>query len=182
MSKQLTLGTGFEKFSRTTKRAKFLAEMERIVPWAELCRLIAPKYPKAGDGRPPRELEMMLRVYFLPQWFNLSDPGVEEALYDSASMRRFAGVDLADAPAPDESTVLRFRHLLEEHNLGVKLFQQVHRHLEAQGVKIGTGTIVDATIIAAPPSTKNKWHRCGWRRRARPRRSARGGSHRCADR
>ncbi|MCG3202238.1 MAG: IS5 family transposase [Gammaproteobacteria bacterium] len=156
MSKQLTLGTGFEKFSRTTKRAKFLAEMERIVPWAELCRLIAPKYPKAGDGRPPKELEMMLRVYFLQQWFNLSDPGVEEALYDSASMRRFAGVDLADAPAPDESTVLRFRHLLEEHNLGVKLFQQVHRHLEAQGVKIGTGTIVDATIIAAPPSTKNK--------------------------
>jgi transposase, IS5 family len=156
MSKQLTLGTGFEKFSKTTKREKFLAEMERIVPWAELCRLIAPKYPKAGDGRPPKELEMMLRVYFLQQWFNLSDPGVEEALYDSVSMRRFAGVDLTDAPAPDESTVLRFRHLLEQHNLGVKLFQQVHHYLEAQGIKVGTGTIVDATIIAAPPSTKNK--------------------------
>ncbi len=156
MSKQLTLGTGFEKFAKTTKREKFLSEMDRIVPWSKLCALIAPKYPKAGDGRPPRELEMMLRVYFLQQWFNLSDPGVEEALYDSASMRRFAGVDLADAPAPDESTVLRFRHLLEEHNLGVKLFQQVHRHLEAQGIKVGTGTIVDATIIAAAPSTKNK--------------------------
>jgi IS5 family transposase len=156
MSKQLTLGTGFEKFSKTTKREKFLGEMDRIVPWAELCALIAPQYPKAGDGRPPKELEMMLRIYFLQQWFNLSDPGVEEALYDSASMRRFARVELADAPAPDESTVLRFRHLLEEHNLGVKLFQQVHRHLEAQGIKVGTGTIVDATIIAAAPSTKNK--------------------------
>lgn len=99
---------------------------------------------------------MMLRIYFLQQWFNLSDPGVEEALYDSVSMRRFAGVDLGEAPAPDESTVLRFRHLLEKHNLGVKLFQQVHRHLEAQGIKIGTGTIVDATLIAAAPSTKNK--------------------------
>ena len=156
MSKQLTLGTGFEKFSKTTKREKFLGEMDRIVQWAELCALIAPQYPKAGDGRPPKELEMMLRIYFLQQWFNLSDPGVEEALYDSASMRRFARVELADAPAPDESTVLRFRHLLEEHNLGVKLFQQVHRHLEAQGIKVGTGTIVDATIIAAAPSTKNK--------------------------
>jgi len=156
MSKQLTLGTGFEKFSKTTKREKFLAEMDQIVPWGELCRLIAPKYPKAGDGRPPKDLEMMLRIYFLQQWFNLSDPGVEEALYDSVSMRRFVGVDLGDAPAPDESTVLRFRHLLEQHNLGVKLFQQVHRHLQAQGIKVGTGTIVDATIIAAAPSTKNK--------------------------
>ena len=156
MSKQLTLGTGFEKFSRTTKREKFLAEMDRIVPCSELCQLIAPKYPKVGDGRPPKELEMMLRIYFLQQWFNLSDPGVEEALYDSVSMRRFVGVDLGDAPAPDESTVLRFRHLLEKHNLGVKLFQQVHRHLESQGIKVGTGTIVDATLIAAPPSTKNK--------------------------
>ncbi len=130
--------------------------MDRIVPWGELSALIAPVYPKAGDGRPPKELEMMLRVYFLQQWFNLSDPGVEEALYDSVSMRRFAGIDLGEMPVPDESTVLRFRHLLEAHALGEKLFEQVHAYLECQGIKIGTGTIVDATIISAPPSTKNK--------------------------
>lgn len=157
MSKQITLGTtGFEKYTKTTRREKFLAEMERIVPWTDLCALIAPKYPKAGDGRPPKELEMMLRMYFLQQWFNLSDPGVEEALYDSASMRRFAGIDLGEMPVPDETTICRFRHLLERHHLGKKIFQQVHRHLEAQGIKVGTGTIVDASIISAPSSTKNK--------------------------
>ena len=91
MSKQMTLGTGLEKYSKTTRREKFLTEMDRIAPWCELCALIEPVYPKAGDGRPPKELEMMLRVYFLQQWFNLSDPGAEEALYDSSSMRRFAG-------------------------------------------------------------------------------------------
>jgi IS5 family transposase len=156
MSKQMSLGIGFEKYSKTTRRETFLAEMDRIVPWAELCALIAPKYPKAGDGRPPKELEMMLRIYFLQQWFNLSDPGAEEALYDSLSMRRFAGIDLGEMPVPDESTVCRFRHLLEQHNLGVKIFERVHDYLEAQGIKVGTGTIVDATIISAPPSTKNK--------------------------
>jgi hypothetical protein len=108
MGEQKTLGTGFEKYSKTTRREKFLTEMDRIVPWGELCALIAPVYPKAGDGRPPKELEMMLRVYFLQQWFNLSDPGVEEALYDSVSMGRFAGIDLGEMPVPDESTVLRF--------------------------------------------------------------------------
>jgi hypothetical protein len=101
------------------------------------------------------------RVWLAPpgwwySWFNLSDPGVEEALYDSVSMRRFAGIDLGESPVPDESTVLRFRHLLEAHQLGEKLFQQVHVYLERQRIKIGTGTIVDATIISAPPSTKNK--------------------------
>ncbi len=156
MSKQMTLGTGFEKYSKTTRREIFLTEMDRIVPWGELCALIAPVYPKAGDGRPPKELEMMLRIYFLQQWFNLSDPGVEEALYDSLSMRRFAGIDLGEMPVPDESTVCRFRHLLEAHALGKKLFEQVHAYLEHRGIKIGAGTIVDATIISAPPSTKNK--------------------------
>jgi IS5 family transposase len=156
MSKQMTLGTGFEKYSKTTRREKFLVEMDRIVPWGDLCTLIAPVYPKVGDGRPPKELEMMLRVYFLQQWFNLSDPGVEEALYDSVSMRRFTRIDLGEMPVPDESTVLRFRHVLESHRLGKKLFQQVQGYLERQGIKIGTGTIVDATIIGAPPSTKNK--------------------------
>ena len=116
-NKQMTLtgSTGFEKYTKTTRRAVFLAEMDRAVPWAELCELIRPVYPKAGDGRPPIELELMLRVYFLQQWFNLSDPAVEEALYDSASMRAFAGVDLGKQAAPDESTVCRFRHLLGEH-------------------------------------------------------------------
>jgi IS5 family transposase len=156
-NKQMTLmGTGFEKYAKTTRRATFLAEMERVVPWGELCALIEPVYPKAGDGRPPIELELMLRVYFLQQWFNLSDPAVEEALYDSASMRAFAGVDLGRQAAPDETTVCRFRHLLEKHNLGKKLFTQVGRHLQSKGWKVSNGTIVDATIISAPSSTKNQ--------------------------
>ena len=156
MSKQMTLGMGFEKYRKTTRRERFLAEMERIVPWAELCGLIEPVYPQAGNGRPPKELEMMLRVYFLQQWFNLSDPEVEDALCDSSSMGRFAGIDLGEMPVPDESTVCRFRHLLESQKLGEKLFQHVHDYLERQGIKVGTGTLVDATIISAPPSTKNK--------------------------
>lgn len=156
MSKQLTLGTGFEKYAKTTRREKFLTEMDRIVPWSELCALVATKYPKAGDGRPPKDLEMMLRIYFLQQWFNLSDPAVEDGLYDSVAMRRFVGIDLGQMPVPDESTVCRFRHLLERHKLGKKMFQRVHDYLEARGIEIGKGTIVDASIISAPPSTKNK--------------------------
>lgn len=123
MSKQLTLGEGFEKYGKTTRRAKFLREMDSIVPWAELCTLIAPVYPVAGNGRPPRELEMMLRIYFLQHWFNLSDPAAEDALYDSVSMRRFAGRDLGQEAAPDETTICRFRHLLEQNELGEALFQ-----------------------------------------------------------
>ena len=154
--KQMTLGaTGFERYAKTTRRAAFLAEMDRVVPWAELCALIEPVYPKPGKGRPPVGLERMLRLYFLQQWFNLSDPAVEEALYESSSMRTFIGIDLGREPAPDETTVCRFRHLLEAHALGRALFEQVHRHLEAQGLKVTTGTIVDATIINAPSSTKN---------------------------
>ena len=98
----------------------------------------------------------MLRIYFLQQWFNLSDPGAEEALYESVSMCRFVGIDLGREPVPDETTILKFRHLLEKHRLGKKLFREVHRHLESQGVKVTQGTIVDATIINAPSSTKNK--------------------------
>ena len=154
--KQLSMGTGFEKYARATRRERFLAEMDRIVPWTELCARIAPHYPKAGDGRPPKDLEMMLRIYCLQLWFNLSDPAVEDALYDSRSMRRFAGIDLGVEPVPDETTVCRFRHLLERHGLGRKLFEQVHRHLERQGIRVSTGTIVDATIISAPSSTKNQ--------------------------
>jgi IS5 family transposase len=155
-NKQMTLAsTGFEKYSRKTRRAQFLEDMDRVVPWAELCALIEPVYPKAGNGRPPIDLELMLRVYFLTQWFNLSDPGVEEALYDSLAMRAFAGVDLGEKPAPDETTVCNFRHLLEAHDLGKKLFEEVGRHLQARGMKVSNGTIVDATIINAPSSTKN---------------------------
>ena len=149
---------GFEKYAKRTRRAQFLSEMERVVPWRELGELIAPVYPSAGDqgGRPPRELAMMLRIYFLQQWFNLSDPAAEDALYDSVAMRRFAGIDLGQSPAPDETTMCRFRHLLERNNLGEAIFQYVLDHLDAHGIKVGQGTIVDAAIISAPPSTKNQ--------------------------
>ena len=154
--KQLTLATvGFERYAKTTRRAAFLAEMERVVPWPALCKLIEPFYPKPGNGRPPIGIERMLRVYFLQQWFNLSDPAVEEALYDSQAMRVFVGIDLGREPVPDETTVCRFRHLLEAHDLGRGLFDAVPRHLAANGLKVATGTIVDATIINAPSSTKN---------------------------
>jgi IS5 family transposase len=154
--KQLTLAVaGFERYAKTTRRAVFLAEMEQVVPWAALCRRIEPFYPKPGNGRPPIGVERMLRIYFLQQWFNLSDPAVEEALYDSQAMRRFVGIDLGREPAPDETTVCRFRHLLEAHDLARQLFDAVQRHLAEKGLKVATGTIVDATIISAPSSTKN---------------------------
>jgi len=155
--KQTTLSTGgFDRFGKTTRRATFLAEMDRAVPWSVLCALIEPVYPKAGNGRPPVGLERMLRIYFLQNWFNLSDPAVEESLYDSLSMREFAGVDLGREGAPDETTVCKFRHLLERHGLGKRIFEEVGRHLQTQGLKVSTGTIVDATIINAPSSTKNR--------------------------
>ncbi len=154
--KQMTLAaSGFERYGKTTRRAAFLAEMERVVPWSALCALIEPVYPKPGKGRPPVGVERMLRIHFLQHWFNLSDPAVEEALYDSVAMRGFVGIDLGREPVPDETTVCRFRHLLEAHDLGSRLFEEVHRHLEANGLKVSTGTIVDATIIDAPCSTKN---------------------------
>ncbi len=146
---------GFERFGKTTRRAAFLSEMDQVVPWQALCQLIEPVYPKPGNGRPPIGLERMLRIYFLQQWFDLSDPAVEEALYESTSMRQFAGIDLGREPAPDETTVCKFRHLLERHDLGRALFEQVHVQLKARGVRMSKGTIVDATIIAAPSSTKN---------------------------
>ena len=148
--------TGFERYTKKTRRAIFLEEMEQVVPWAKLCGLIEPHYPKPGNGRRPQELEKMLRIYFLQQWFNLADPAVEEALYDSASLRQFAGIDLGGEPVPDETTVCKFRHLLEEHHLGEEILGTVNLHLQAKGVRITTGTIVDATIIHAPSSTKNR--------------------------
>jgi transposase, IS5 family len=156
--KQRTLAmmTGFEQYTRKTRRAIFLEEMEQVVPWRELCALVAPRYPKPGNGRPPVGVERMLRIYFLQQWFNLADPAVEEALYDSVVMRQFVGIDLGCEPVPDETTVCKFRHLLEEHQLGEQLLGQVNLHLQAKGVRITTGTIVDATILHAPTSTKNR--------------------------
>ena len=155
--KQQTL-SGFERFGKTTRRAQFLADMDRIIPWKELAGAIEPVYPKGGDagGRPPIPLERMLRIYFLQLWFNLSDPAVEEALYDSVAMRRFAGIDLGMEAAPDETTVCRFRHLLERNKLGKTLLKAVNQYLRENGIKIANGTIVDATIIGAPSSTKNK--------------------------
>lgn len=155
--RQITLATaGFERYAKTTRRAAFLAEMDAVVPWKRLTALIEPYYPKPGNGRPPLPLERMLRIHFLQHWFNLSDPAAEEALYESPSLRAFAGVDLGAEPAPDETTICRFRHLLEAHDLSARIFEDVLAHLEAKGMKIATGTIVDATIIAAPSSTKNK--------------------------
>ena len=154
MKEQRTFASvGFATHAKTTRRARFLAEMEQVVPWRQLCVLIEPVYPQAGDGRPPVGLERMLRIYFLQHWFNLSDPAAEEALYDSEAMRAFAGIDLGRAPAPDETTICRFRHLLEQHDLGRHLFDAIGTHLAAQGLKVNRGTIVDATIIAAPSST-----------------------------
>jgi transposase, IS5 family len=155
--KQQTL-SGFERYGKTTRRAQFLADMERIIPWPELAAAVATVYPKISEqgGRPPMPLERMLRIYFLQLWFNLSDPGVEEALYDSAAMRHFAGIDLGVEGAPDETTICKFRHLLERNQLGKTLLRAVNEHLHRSGIKISNGTIVDATIIGAPSSTKNK--------------------------
>jgi IS5 family transposase len=150
------MANGFERYAKKTRRGEFLEEMELVVPWAEMVALVEPHYPKAGNGRRPVGVERMLRIYFLQQWFNLSDPAVEEALYDSPLMREFVGIDLGREPAPDETTVCKFRHLLEEHRIGAAMLAKVNEHLQKKGVRIATGTIVDATIIHAPSSTKNR--------------------------
>jgi len=140
---------------KVTRRERFLAEMDGVIPWTRLLALIEPHYPKAGNGRQPLGLEKMLRIYFLQQWFNLSDPQAEDAIYNSESMRRFARVELGDEVVPDESTILRFRHLLEQHGLTKAIFNAVAGLLEERRLLLRSGTIVDATIIAAPSSTKN---------------------------
>jgi IS5 family transposase len=141
---------------KQTKRERFLAEMEAVVPWSRLLDLIEPHYPKAGNGRRPYPLAVMLRIYFLQQWYQLSDPGAEEALYDIQSMRAFAGLELGRDAIPDETTILNFRHLLEENDLTKAIFESVSAHLEDKGALLRGGTIMDATLIAASPSTKNK--------------------------
>jgi IS5 family transposase len=145
----------FENYRKPTRRDEFLKTMEAIVPWSALSEVIEPHYPKAGNGRPPIGLERMLRIHFVQHWFNLADLACEEALYDSASLRRFVGVDLGREPVPDSTTITKFRKLLNDNKLGEALFAQVGRELQARGFKVNTGTIVDATIIGAPSSTKN---------------------------
>ena len=145
----------FENYRKPTRRDEFLKTMEAIVPWAALCEVIEPHYPKVGNGRPPIGLERMLRIHFIQHWFNLADLSCEEALYDSASLRSFAGIDLGREPVPDSTTITKFRKLLNENKLGESLFAKVGLELQARGFKVNTGTIVDATIIGAPSSTKN---------------------------
>jgi transposase, IS5 family len=149
-------GAGFEQHRKPTRRDEFLNTMNRIIPWVALCKVIEPHYPKRGNGRPPIGLERMLRIHFVQHWFNLADFACEEALYDSVSLRRFVGIDLGSEAVPDATTLLKFRHLLEQHKLGEQLFAEVGRVLQGSGMTLKTGTIVDATIIAAPSSTKNK--------------------------
>jgi len=156
--KQMSLGeSGFERKTKRTRKREFLDEMNLVVPWGELVSLIAPHAPAPGakGGRPPFAVETMLRIHFLQQWFNLSDPAMEEALYDTPMFREFAGLDAGEDRLPDESTILRFRHLLEAHNLSLQILATVNATLAAKGLLLKSGTVVDATLIAAPSSTKN---------------------------
>lgn len=148
----LAAQASFEKYGRKSKREQFLDEMDKVVPWTRLLALVEPHYPKIGNGRRPVGLEVMLRSYFVQQWFNLSDPGLEDALYDSPALRHFVGVDLGMAAAPDETTILRFRHLLEKHELCGQMLVTVNLYLESKGIRISTGTIVDATIPSSARS------------------------------
>ena len=157
MHQQTFAEVTFEQYRKPTRREQFLNEMHRVVPWADLVAVIEPVYPKAdGPGRPPVGIARMLRLHCLQQWFNLSDPAVEEALYDSRAMRQFVGIDLGREPVPDATTICKFRHLLETHQLGQQLFARIGEYLTKQGLQVSRGTIVDATIISAPSSTKNR--------------------------
>jgi IS5 family transposase len=157
MREQTTFaGLAWTQKRKQTRRERFLAEMDQVIPWNRLIALVEPHYKTPGRGRQPMGLETMLRIYFLQHWFDLSDPAAEDALYDSESMRRFVGVELGEDRVPDESTILRFRHLLEEYDLTKAMFTEIGSLLEEKGLLLKQGTIVDATIISAPSSTKNK--------------------------
>jgi len=151
--KQLDLGLNLS--TKKTRKAKFLDEMERVVPWAALVQVVEPHCPRAKTGRPPFAVETMLRIHYLQQWFSLSDPAMEEALHDTPLFREFAKIDQGVTRLPDETTILRFRHLLERHNLAPDMLRLVNDILGAKGLLLRTGTVVDATLIAAPSSTKN---------------------------
>jgi len=138
----------FERYRRPTRRDQFLATMEQVVPWDALCSVVEPHYPKPGNGRPPVGLQRMLRMYFVQRWFNLSDEACEDALLDSTALRRLVGIDLGVERVPDATTLLKFRRLIEANGLGAALFAKFGHVLQARGMKVGSGTIVDATIIA----------------------------------
>lgn len=153
--KQLSFAASeFAKKPKQTRREKFLLEMDAVVPWSRLLSVIEPHYPKAGNGRRPYELSTMLRIHFMQQWFGYADAAMEEALHEVPLLRRFAGLDAGVDTIPDETTILNFRHLLERHGLSSALFAQVNAMLSEKGLLLREGTTVDATLIAAPPSTK----------------------------
>jgi IS5 family transposase len=155
--KNLTFASlAYENKKRKTRREVFLEEMEKVIPWTAIIQIIEPVYPKPGNGRQPMPLARMLRIYFMQQWYGLSDPAMEDALYDIESMRRFAYIDLAVDTVPDETTILNFRHLLEKHQLTKLIFEKVNQYLAQKGLLLREGTIVDATIINSPASTKNR--------------------------
>lgn len=155
--KQISLAaTGFEIVTKRTRKREFLDEMNQVVPWVELIALIEPHAPAGKTGRPPFAVATMLRIHFLQQWFGLSDPAMEEALHDVPLYREFAGLDAGATRMPDESTILRFRHLLEANNLSIQLLAAINATLATKGLLLKSGTVVDATLIAAPPSTKNR--------------------------
>ena len=149
------LGLGLNLSTKRTRKREFLDEMERVVPWAALVQVVEPHYPKAKTGRPPFGIETMLRVHYLQQWFALSDPAMEEALHDMPVFREFAKFEDGLQRLPDETTILRFRHLLEKHDLATDMLRVVNDILQAKGLTMKKGTVVDATLIAAPSSTKN---------------------------
>ena len=156
MNQQTTFAQAeFAAKKKTTRREAFLARMEEVIPWSQLQGLIQPHYPKGERGRPPIGLERMLRIYFLQQWYALADEALEDALYDSQALRSFARIDLSADGVPDATTLLNFRHLLERHDLCKGLFTAIHADLAARGLLLREGTLVDATLIAAPCSTKN---------------------------
>jgi IS5 family transposase len=154
--KQISLATGFEISTKRTRKREFLDEMNLVVPWAELIALIEPHAPTGKTGRPPFAVATMLRIHFMQQWFGLSDPAMEEALHDVPLYREFAGLDAGVTRMPDESTILRFRHLLEANDLSIQLMAAINTILATKGLLLKSGTVVDATLIAAPPSTKNR--------------------------
>ena len=155
--KQISLAaTGFEIATKRTRKREFLDEMNQVVPWAELIALIEPHAPAGKTGRPPFAVATMLRIHFMQQWFGLSDPAMEEALHDVPLYREFAGLDAGVTRMPDESTILRFRHLLEANDLSIQLMAAINALLATKGLLLKSGTVVDATLIAAPPSTKNR--------------------------
>jgi IS5 family transposase len=150
------LGLGLNLSTKRTRKREFLEQMERVVPWAVLVQIVEPFYPKAKTGRPPFGIETMLRIHYLQQWFNLSDPAMEEALHDMPLFREFARLPEGTTRLPDETTILRFRHLLEKHDLATDMLRVVNDLLQAKGLLMKKGTVVDATLIAAPSSTKNE--------------------------